>query len=181
MRLFFALDINEQDKQRIAQWRSQNLSVAFKHVAQHNFHITLAFIGQATTHQKQQLMAAATQYAKLFSAETPITLQLDYLGLFVKPKVLFLGVTTIPNKIELLAEKLSAKALALGLFQEQRAYKAHVSLYRKANFKPEMLAEIKLPISINSFSLYESVSADATTNGVNYLPLHTWPLVAADQ
>ena len=46
MRLFLALDINQQDKGAIDAWRSEFISTNAKAVPANNFHITLSFIGQ---------------------------------------------------------------------------------------------------------------------------------------
>jgi len=182
MRLFFALDINNQDKQRIALWREQHLSVEFKPVAVENFHITLAFLGHISASQQLQLLKLAEHNSTQATNATSITLQLDYCDLFIKPQVLYLGINNIPSMIENLANSLSKKALSLGIYQEQRPYKAHVSLFRKAKYKPALIKPINLLIKVNSFSLYQSISAEesAVSGGVQYCAIHTWPLVTAD-
>ena len=184
-RLFFALDITDTDKQKLANWRNQQLNLPFKAVASDNFHITLAFLGAVTKEQQKILKDNASQYCQKITqkmkaqlkptAETiqSNTLSFDLCELFKKPKVIFLGITNSPQWLNLLAEQLSSCARNIGLFQENRPYCPHISLYRKANRVPLKPLMQNITIEIKSFSLYESIS---TQSGACYKPIKTWVL-----
>lgn len=185
-RYFFALDICSNDKMNIEQWRhillkehiagtkEQALFIAqLKTIPAENFHITLAFLGTLTSQQKHQLIERAEQIATSVTPQlNELTLSLATLGLFKKPKVLYLS-TSQPQWLTSLAHQLSQAALTLGIFQEQRAYLTHVSLFRKAKALIFSDAKCQENIHIQSFSLYHSVSHE---EGVQYLPVKTWQL-----
>lgn len=172
MRLFFALDISHENKQQIADWCNQCLPDLVKPVAVDNFHITLSFLGQVTQKQQQHLESFVDNLVSQHKPITENTLQLNHLGLFQKPKVLYLGLENTPKWLEQLAHQLKQEVLTLNIFQENRPYCPHLTVARKATTIP-LQSPFELPICISSFSLYESRSTD---KGVAYLPLHTWQI-----
>ena len=172
-RLFFALDLNTADKSALAAFREQYLSVPFKPVDKNNYHITLCFLGAVTTDQQQTLIAQADKLTHQIFPIVSQQLQLNQIALFKKPKILYFSHSQIPNWLLTLASELSDCAKSLALFQEERPYLPHISIYRKAGFIPSNLPKIKINIIINSFSLYQSVSS---TNGVKYQAIKTWRL-----
>jgi 2'-5' RNA ligase len=174
-RLFFALDINEQDKALVAQWRTRYLSMPFKAIAHRNFHITLAFLGNTSNIQQHQLSEKATTLAQQISpiAANESYLTLNSLGLFKKPKVLYLGLQHCPLWLSTLAQQLSQTASKIGLFQENRPYCPHLSIYRKATHVNDSLL-VAIGLQVQSFSLYESISSE---QGVVYTPIKTWRLI----
>jgi len=180
-RLFFALDISRRDKIKLGEWRDQQLNLPFKAIPSANFHITLAFLGPTSDSQKQALLKDAdTILLQLKHQELikdALFLQLDYYDVFIKPKVLFLANNFNPPWLLFLAQQLTLSASKQGLFQEKRQYCAHVSLYRKAKIHTQYKLKDSLtkniPLEINSFSLYQSVS---TKLGISYNPIETWTL-----
>ncbi len=184
-RYFFALDINEQDKTNIARWRttaittnlSNSLNSIPKTIPSENFHITLLFLGALSEQKKRNLMSQTTDIAtkvsnKITSNDNSHCLHINELGLFKKPKVLYLTNKSIPNWLTELNKYLSEIAKRLTIPIENRPYLPHISLFRKAKFLiPTKQADIN--INIKSFSLYESSSL---ATGVKYIPLRTWQL-----
>ena len=73
-RLFFALDIEEQDKKALAHWRETSLKLPFKKVPKDNFHVTLAFLGNISTEQQTALISFADQIAKAMDVQMDILL-----------------------------------------------------------------------------------------------------------
>ena len=171
-RLFFALDISANDKQTIAYWRDQTLKLPFKAITKNNFHITLAFLGNTNAEQQQKLINGANILARPITANKNNELQLDHIGLFKKPKVMYLGLHTCPNWLHDLANNLSKAALAVDLHQENRPYCPHLSIYRKATPITHHYA-VNFSLVIKSFSLYQSISQKT---GVTYCPINTWQL-----
>jgi len=172
-RLFFALDISNEDKQIIDDFNTQNLTVQFKVIPKHNYHITLCFLGAINTVHKEILVQKATKLTLQLAPITVGSLLIDHVGLFKRPKVLYLGSSVIPDWLLQLASELTNTAKTLTLFQENRNYQPHISIGRKALFIPDIHSTPKLAIKIKSFSLYQSISLN---NEVNYKPVKTWYL-----
>ncbi len=171
-RLFFALDISAHDKQLIANWRDQQLPRPYNAINPQNFHITLCFLGNVNQSQQNLLITTANEFKPQITLNNETELLLDHCGLFKKPKVLYLGLKNCPNWLALLADSLSAESKTLGLFQEDRPYLPHLSIYRKA-MQVSVPFAIKLPFTVNSFSLYQSITSE---HGVNYQAIKTWQL-----
>lgn len=174
-RLFFALDINESDKQAIAQWREQYLPLSCKPIAKENFHITLAFLGHCTASQQQALIAAADKISHSIKASCIEPLNLQTLGYFKKPQVLYLSLARCPNWLTLLATSLSNIAHAQSAFPDHSAYRPHLSLFRKAKALPKNTFCLNRSITVKSFSLYLS---ESTNNGVFYTPIKHWVIAS---
>lgn len=183
-RLFFALDIEKADQTAIAKWREQVLNLPFKKIPRQNFHITLAFLGNISDAERQALIDKANTYMsecyQLNSVKCPLNLHLDRCGWFKKPKVIYLANSIIPDWLDELANYLNVCASQLTIFQEERAYSPHVSLYRKATTSAdkflhttEQQLRTDIKITIKSFSLYQSMS---TPDGVQYIPINQWCL-----
>lgn len=176
LRLFFAVDIESQAKQEIDAWRETNIKSlpnadSFKAVPLNNFHITLSFLGTVDQQQKQAMLKAAQRLSEQLNVATQAhSISLDKLGLFKQPKVLYLGLSTIPNWMSLLAQKLQSEALLQNIFQEKRPYRPHVTLYRKVSLLPDVNVQPIL-LKCTSFSLYLSENSGS---GVQYSPIYTW-------
>jgi 2'-5' RNA ligase len=177
-RLFFALDIQKQDKKAIVQWSKQQLGTILqnsKPVTENNLHITLAFLGNVSI--EQQLFFIQLCNNKFLpsnsASNTIFKLSLNQIALFKKPKVLYLGFNQFPIYLLGLAELLSKRAKEKEIFQEARPYCPHVSIARKVN---ELITnrKVNIAIDIKSFSLYRS---ESTASGVIYTPINTWSLV----
>ena len=138
-RLFFALDINTPLKNTLVKFSEQFSSTNFKVVAANNYHITLCFLGQVNTQQLAILSAKADEITEQISPIKSPQLLIDQLGLFKKPKILYLSNNQSPNWLLTLATKLSTCAKSLNLHQENRPYLPHISIYRKATFLPSIM------------------------------------------
>ncbi|WP_440874931.1 RNA 2',3'-cyclic phosphodiesterase [Thalassotalea sp. PLHSN55] len=176
-RLFFALDINDNDKEMIANWRDQ-LDLPFKAIAPENFHITLAFLGNVNAKQQQELLLKAQTANQqltnnLLFKKQDCRLTLSKLALFKEPNVLYLGLKECPCWLSQLATCLSVAAVVEGVFQEPRPYLPHLSVFRKATTLSGKSISFDQEITVNSFSLYQSISSDT---GVRYQPIKQWQL-----
>jgi 2'-5' RNA ligase len=171
-RLFFAIPIEEQLAKDINNWRSQQLAeqiftTSYKAVPSKNFHITLAFLGMA---DKQQLAALIDGARKIHLQSFP--LQLEHTGHFVKPKVAYLGVREVPVNLAVLAEQLKQLAINTGLPQQDRPYRPHLTLFRKAKQAlPNVICQFAF--EVKRFALFVS---ESTEQGVCYRELASWSL-----
>lgn len=168
MRLFLALDVKPGDKKAINKWRDETLSIDAKPVDKENFHITLAFIGQI---EKQELEALKSDIQQRFNQiilpRLKKTLLLSDVGLFKKPKVLYLSLAETPNWLSLLADAFQSFSTT-----PERPYSPHLTIFRKVTKTPQC-APMNYKLLINSFSLYESKSSQ---EGVKYTPLYSWEI-----
>jgi 2'-5' RNA ligase len=166
-RLFFALWPDETVRQSLAAAAGKCLRRT-KRVPADKLHITLAFPGVVTETVQQCLEAGADRIVS-----RPFELQVDRVGYWPRPRIVWLGPTRIPEGLWSLVAALRGVLEECGLVPETRPYLPHITLARKANpgavagdFEP-------IPWSIRNFCLVESVTDPA---GAKYLPLRSWEL-----
>ncbi len=154
----------------------QCIQTSVKKVDKENYHITLCFLGNVTYEAQNLFVLQVNQWAEnafndLLLDKKDLSLTFNHYGLFKKPQVFYMANNVIPTWQKRLAESLANCARSLHIFQEERAYLSHISLYRKVKLLPSNLPALDLKISIKGFSLYQSVSSE---DGVRYLPIQTW-------
>jgi len=169
-RLFFALWPDEALRQQLRQRCKPLLDLpGGRPVATENLHITLAFLGRVDARQRTcvEVMADAI-HCPAFS------LQLDRVGFWPRPRVLWLAPTSMPEALLTLAADLHHGAEACGLTLDARPYQAHVTIKRKVREAPPEDMPIE-PIRwlVREFVLVRSSSAP---QGVIYEPLKRWAL-----
>lgn len=172
MRAFFALDLSPSEKLAIDSWRSRNLSGLLNLVPEANFHVTLAFLGEISAAQLDQLCRAVDEW---LAQTTPAaaTLQLNEVGYWAAPQVTWIGPREWPEGLTRLAQKLGQLGSSLGLRVEKKNYQPHVTLSRQGPPPPAALQTPDLTIRYDSFTLFESVKGRQT---VHYHPLADWKL-----
>lgn len=165
-RLFFALPATPVAA-AIAQWRATRPWPGAL-VPAANFHLTLAFLGQADERQTEQLMAQASRLHC-----PPLTLSLDSCGWFARAKAAWIGPKQWPNELAVFARALQRLGRQHGLGHEEAHFHPHITLSRKAAEAPAPAPAPALLLRAEQFCLYQSVS---TPSGVRYEPLACWPL-----
>ncbi|MDE2091699.1 MAG: RNA 2',3'-cyclic phosphodiesterase [Gammaproteobacteria bacterium] len=133
-----------------------------------NFHITLAFLGSLDTAGGLLARQAADSVVG-----RSFELQLDRLGFWPEPGMLWLGAMQVPLAVQTLAADL-AKALRLqGLAPDSKPFVPHVTLARKV-VKPGELGTLRpLHWPVREFALLSSLTH---ARGSEYRPLAFWPL-----
>ena len=135
--------------------------------ARENIHLTLIFLGQVQQHREQQLRKQLrTLDVKQFD------LELDEAGAFTHCRINWVGPRIIPKGLKDLHQALKHISHDLGFHTEERPYKPHVSLLRKAKTKPEQAIE-PIPWKVDRYCLIESKLKD---NGVQYEILEEFQL-----
>lgn len=171
-RLFLALDISPEQKSQIALWRKNHCQLEYRTIPEKNFHLTLCFIGNLESAEESKLIEIVDKlYAQknnMFICNSRI--EIANIGLFKKPKVLYLGPETVPEWLYQLQAKLSQALAEIGYREHHENYQPHISIYRKATDIPK-IKPLKVNLKTKSFSLYHSQS---TEQGVNYQPVKTW-------
>lgn len=170
-RLFFALCPNAETRDKVVKLNRSIKNDHLRKVKADNIHITLVFLGSVDADQEQALRSQAGNIIA-----PAMDILFDQLSLWRRPGILSLTCSQPPQPLLDLVAELTRIAVSCDIDVDTRPYKAHVTLARKARFKPEI--ELKpLPWPAKSFTLMESVSTD---RGVEYQVLQSWPLAAGE-
>jgi 2'-5' RNA ligase len=163
-RLFFALwpDMRQRDRMRNFISPVARL-VEGKATDRHNWHVTLAYIGEFPEARIDEL-----HEARMAVNVEPFRLRFDRLEFWPRPKIAALVAATVPAELEQLMEDLKGRIFAAGVELEQRTYRPHVTVVRNARqFETQRLAQSAV-IEWDSFKLIESISEPG---GVIYRPV----------
>jgi RNA 2',3'-cyclic 3'-phosphodiesterase len=137
-----------------------------------HLHLTLAFLGHITTEQLQcMLPVAEALHAEAF------TVQLDAIGHFPRPQVVWLGVKTPPLALQHLQQQLVRDlAQHCGYQPESRAFVAHMTLWRKVKQMrlPQTITPIEWPVTRIVLA-----SSHTLPDGAEYSIMQEWPLTPA--
>ncbi|QSB00988.1 RNA 2',3'-cyclic phosphodiesterase [Methylomonas sp. EFPC1] len=166
-RLFFALWPEQNARQQCAALISQ-LNRTGKPVKEANLHVTALFLGRISAEQQAIITREAGKMP------TPlITLNFDRLSFWKKPAVLCLTASQFDQSVSTLNENLARIAKQQGIPIENRLFKPHVTLVKKASsaidfdFAPILWQSI-------GFCLVESCSGP---DGVEYRIIQRWPAI----
>lgn len=162
-------------RQQISVWqRSLPLQPDLGHRARlvkaENLHLTLRFLGAVET---SHIDALRLQLDTI--EQSGFELQLQGLGYFAAPRILWLGLNTVPPALLQLVDAVQ-RAVAVALPEHQagaESFTPHISLARNAQVvaAAECTAVIVWPV--HEFVLVESVNSSA---GTDYRVLQRWPL-----
>jgi len=167
-RLFFGLDAYSQSQALIGL--QQQLALAAAPVVADNLHLTLLFLGAVDVARLPLLCQLGGQVA---SQQADFRVVLDQLGLFPQAKVAWIGPSQPPRQLLDLEQALRTGVSVLGLPLDERPYRPHLTLYRKARELPPStgLCSAGITLSVSGFHIYESCSTPA---GVQYHKLASW-------
>ena len=169
IRVFFAIFPNKIVQKQLAH-QAEILESTYneRKVRTQNFHLTLLFLGDVSTHRIEALQ----QTMKNISAKK-FELSLDKIGYWKRNQITYIQANQFPDELFFLVDSLKTALSEAGFLFDKYIYKPHVTLVRKATHS----AEIDLPISIkwevNEWSLIQSKQ---TEHGVDYIPLSQWNL-----
>lgn len=166
-RLFFALwpgaDVRAQLVEHLG-----GLRLRARWVPRSNLHLTLVFLGSCDARVLARAKAAAERVDF-----PPFELTLDRLGYFWRPRVLWAGPVNTPPELVALAADLRDALDAEGVMPADatRAFRAHVTVARKAAPPPAGAALPAIRWPVRRFALMESLGGP---NGVAYDVLAAW-------
>ena len=166
-RLFLGLNIAPEHILSISDWRKKALGFSSTDVKPHNFHVTLAFLGQVTMHQLDELLEELPHINW-----QPFSADFDQVGYWGKPKIHFIAPSIVPDQLHYLAKQCQRLARKSGINIEKRQYQPHITLQRKIKSPVPALYEPSFTLRFNEFHLYESIS---TANGVEYIIRESFP------
>ena len=130
------------------------------------FRITLVFLGA----QPGAVIPVLGSIANSLSFQ-PCTLLLDRLGTFGRAGVLWLGSKHIPRDLQDFQRSLLTAIDEAGIEHDRKAWKLHLTLYRRLRKQPCIMNTVPVPWLLNGFSLIESVNLKS---GVEYRRLGYW-------
>jgi len=164
-RLFFALCPSERTRKQI-NLLNQSIKVeGLKKVKADNLHVTLLFLG-STPAEAEKRVRLAVENIRI----QPFSLYFDQLIFWEKPKILCLTTEQYDPQLAILVDALKKLVEQCGISIEDRTYKPHITLARKAR---ELINTEVQPIEwrAGSFCLLESCSS---AYGIDYRVLQCW-------
>lgn len=172
-RLFFALWPDQAVREQLTQacLNIPGLSGQARLVPSTNFHITIHFLGNIAVsdidcfiHQAEKLRAES------------FDLELNRLGYFKKPKIIWIGCESVPPSLVKLHKSLGLLINRCGYTPESRPYHPHVTVARKINAPVEEITIPAIPWRIENFVLLRSTQVPG---GVKYTVLRNFTLKPA--
>jgi 2'-5' RNA ligase len=177
MRLFIAVNINRRSKDLIEKKLNslkQEYKNQFKWVKKENWHLTLKFIGEASTEEKENLIEGLKN---MYFKEKNAYIQFDKVDAFPdlnQAKVIYLALKQGKNILCKLHDRLENELFKYDFESDQRDYIPHLTLGRNNGeafkIKDEFQQENFLNIyaQIKSISLYKS---ELKASGPEYIEL----------
>jgi RNA 2',3'-cyclic 3'-phosphodiesterase len=182
MRLFVALDIDDQLRARIAGLIAdlRHAMPDVKWVKPESVHVTLKFIGEFPDHRRpalEQALAGA-------SVPGPFELSFEELGCFPNersPRVFWVGIQA-PPELGQLAESVESACERLGIQRDKRAFSPHLTLGRAREGGPPIRIAPRWEahrhaefgrVAAREFYLYRS---QLSPGGAQYTRLRSFPL-----
>ena len=162
--LFFALWPSERQRETMRDIVNPALSeVEGAAVDRRNWHITLVYIGAFEEDNIPSLMASVREIPPF-----DFRLRFDRITFWQRPKIASLNPRNTPAELTELVKSLEEKLLPFGFVPNERVYRPHVTVARRARTFTDVPLARPLDLEWSSFELVESVP---TTRGVQYHPL----------
>lgn len=141
MRCFLAVDLPEAVREAIAAVQARLAADMDRRprrpagdrvrwVAAANLHLTMRFLGEIDEGQAREVTAVTERVA---TAQPPIVVEAAGLGLFpgpVRPRVVWVGLTTGSPDVGRLARALEQALATVGFLAEPRPFRAHLTIGR---------------------------------------------------
>jgi len=165
-RVFFALWPDPETRTRIARATKDAVRRSGgRPIAKDRFHVTVAFLGNLTPAGFEIASAVPPVRVGAFA------LVLDVVGSFESSRSLWLGARSVPPALLELERRLWEALTAKGFVREERIYRPHVTLARRARPVDEEIVPVEWPVA--ELALVESLPDG---RNVHYEPLRSWPL-----
>lgn len=166
-RLFFALWPDESTSRQCRELAKRLDGPGLRLVAAKNIHMTLVFLGNVDIEQESAVTSAAGGLA----VPSSMSVTFDCLSFWKKPAIYCLTGRRFDSSVGELVEGLAAIAFQNGIRVDERAFKPHVTLARKAR-KPIEIEFVPIIWRANDFCLVESHS---DKDGIEYRVIKRWP------
>lgn len=168
-RYFFALWPDAKVRSRMAAVAKQAAAKGRMHHPE-DIHLTLVFLGQVADERQRCIYEVADGISgKGFE------LRIDRTGYWPRPRILWAGPAETPESLSQLVFDLKNGLADCGFEPEQRRYKPHVTLYRKA--LRAVAGEIDTPITWPVSEFVLAVSGGGAPGMPRYRVLRRWSLI----
>ncbi|MBY0474768.1 MAG: RNA 2',3'-cyclic phosphodiesterase [Nitrosomonas sp.] len=169
IRVFFAILPNKQIQKQL-MYHSETLEpiCGGRKVKMQHIHLTLLFLGNVETHRIQTLQQIAENIpAKKFE------FKLDTIGYWRHNHIVYIQAKKFPVELFSLADSLKIALSKGGFAFDNRTYKPHITIFRKAihHVSTDLINPIRW--CVNQWLLVQS---KPTHSGVEYIPLSYWRL-----
>ena len=180
MRVFFAFELNNEDKEyiHIIQNKMKATVNSGNFTEKNNFHITLRFIGEINEEKIGSLLEVLDDIA---ANAKPLVFNLNKIGMFDKKgkKTIWMGSESneVLNDIYIDIEKLITDK---NFDKEDKVFLPHITLVRSARIKDCKdieLIDIHKEIKISSISLMESKRVEGV---LRYIPIANRKLIGKE-
>ena len=179
MRLFFAIELPEDVRTRLARLAPPPSDPDYRAVAPSGMHVTLAFLGEEPAERLERLKALGAGAA---SASRGGTLSLGEAGSFGPrraPRVLWVGLKGDVDRLAALQSRLSAALAASDFRVEDPPFSPHITLARRRQTArggapvgwPPPIESARFPVQV--LTLFES---RLSPRGATYVPVETFGL-----
>ena len=165
-RVFFALWPDDATRAAISRAMRDAVRVSGgRPIAKERLHVTIAFLGELT--------AAGLDVARGVPPIPvgPFGLTLDAVGVWPESKILWLAPSTMPDALRQLEERLWTALVERGFRAEERVYRPHVTLARRARAVDAVVEPVHFPV--RDLALVESFPDG---RNVYYEVLERWAL-----
>ena len=167
-RTFFALWPSDDTRDKLVEVCRKLPPGTGRIVPRQNLHITLAFLGSLDDAVVADLRRGAAAIAA-----GAFSLRLDEIGWWRKPRVVWLGATTVADALLGLVADINTLITVQAIRPDSRPYQPHLTIARKAAKKPREIDFSPINWRIDSFCLVQSSTLPA---GAVYEVVETWPL-----
>ncbi|QUJ67050.1 RNA 2',3'-cyclic phosphodiesterase [Photobacterium sp. GJ3] len=178
-RMFFALPLTEPPAENLQPYQQlchfkDHFPGRGRVVPDANLHLTLAFLGQVTEAQQQQLIQATEQLTI-----PAFNVVFNFIRYWKRSRVIWMGAEQSPPALLQLAEQLGEIAEATGLPRDTRQYTPHITLKKNVRQRPVLDSlSPDFHFHFQRFGLYIS---EVDGPGVRYRLVNQWPLHHASQ
>lgn len=164
-KLFFALWPSNKVRKKMEMVNQSIKENGIKKVKPDNLHVTLVFLGNVDA-ESEVMIRESVEHINV----QPFVLYFDQLDYWRKPRILCLSTQQYDPQLLVLVNALKSRVEPCGVKTEERPYKPHITLARKAH---KLININVLPIEwqAHAFCLVQSSS---TTNGIHYQVLQRW-------
>lgn len=167
-RLFLALWPDDEVRAQLAGLARHSLHKTGKRVPTENIHITLAFLGSVDAERRACVEAVAGNISA-----PPFVLNLDQLGYWRRPRVLWAGASQVPDPLLKLVHDLNTGLKSCGFEPENRPFQAHATLARKVTDGGPVISVDPVVWRVEGFRLIESLTLPT---GAVYKEVRAWRL-----
>ena len=182
MRVFIAIDVPEEIRQRLAAMQDQlrPATNAARWVAADSVHITLKFLGEINERRRNDIDDALTGLSW-----KPLSITVQGIGFFPgkrSPRILWAGVQC--PTMEGLAKEVDSRLVSAGFDSENRAFRAHLTLARTRTKELRLesgLVKSAEPVAETEFGMFQAdrinlYQSTLKPGGSLYTKLKEYPL-----